>query len=346
MATWRKAEGGSGAVGGRRAPRLAAVCLLLVACCPVVTACQPARLAGREPPRGQTLRINVAGGFGYLPLLLMQERRLLERRVPGLSVEWKAIPTPEAVNEALASGVLDIATGSPTAALLAHERGVPARALAGVAELPLGLVSNRPNARTVRDLGSGDRIAVPALDSHEHMVVRVAALRELGDWQALDPLVVPRAHPEAFAALLARREVTAHVATTPYLDRELETPNLRRLLDGADVMGGPAMGVVAYTTPALRERQAALFGVFLEALREATALAERDVGEATRLLTAGDGSRFAPEALARYLDHPDLRFSTQVRGLPRLATFLHYTGQYQRIPTSRQELLFDDVSES
>jgi hypothetical protein len=35
-----------------------------------------------------------------------------------------------------------------------------------------------------------------------------------------------------------------------------------------------------------------------------------------------------------------------VRGLPRLAAFLSYTGQYQRIPTSRQELLFEDVSES
>jgi ABC-type nitrate/sulfonate/bicarbonate transport system substrate-binding protein len=323
--------------------QLVALCLLPAASCLLVTACQPARLTPREPPRGQVLRINLHRGIGYAPLLIMQSRRLLERRVPGLSVEWKAIPAAETIHEALASGGLDIATGSPTDFLAAREAALPARVLAGLAELPLALVSARPEVRSIRDLGPDDRIAVPTLGGQEHVILRMAALRELGDWQALDRLVVAKPHPDAFAALLARGEITAHMAIPPYLDQALESPGLRRLLDAADVLGGPTTMVVAYTTPALREGQATLVDVFREALGEATDLAARDPDATAKLLVDREGFQLPPATLARYLTRPGLTFSTRVRGLPRLATFLQVTGQLERAPTAWRDLAFDDA---
>lgn len=308
--------------------------------------CQPARLVSREPYRGQVLRVNFQRELGYAPLLLMQRQRRLEQRVPGVVVEWKSIQTAEAVAEALSTGTLDVGVGSTAAFLQARERGLPVRVLAGVAELPLGLTTNRLDARSLRDLGPGDRVAVPTLGGQEHSVLRLAALGELGDWQALDPLVVPRTHADAFGALLNRRALTAHVAVSPYLDRELETLKAHRLVDGAAVMGGPAMSVVAYATPAARERQSALIGVFLEVLRESSESAARDLGQTSDLLAELDGASLTTDALRRYLDRPGLTFSTRVRSLSRLATFMRHTGQLTAVPPTWEELAFAGVEGS
>ena len=317
--------------------------ILAAAACLLAAGCQPAKLVQREPYRGQVLRINLQRELGYLPLLLMQRQRRLEQRIPGLSVEWKSIATARAVAEALSTGTLDVGVGPVADFLVARERGVPVRILAGIAELPLGLVTNRLDARALHDLGPRDRVAVPTLGGQEHTVLRVAALRELGDWQAIDPLVVQRSHSEAFGALVDGREITAHVAISPYLERELETLSVRRLVEGATVMGGPPMSVIAYTTPTTRERQAALIGVFLEVLRASTESIPRNVDAAAELLADADGQRLTPSALQRYLDQPGLTFSTRAHGVSRLATFMRYTGQLAGVPDTWDELAFADT---
>ena len=320
--------------------------LVLLVLCLLAVGCQPAKLVQREPYRGQVLRINLQRELGYAPLLLMQRHRRVEQRVPGAVVEWKSIQTSEAVAEALSTGTLDIGVGSIASFLLARERGLPVRILAGISELPLGLTTNRLDARTLHDLGPRDRIAVPMLGGQEHTVLRMAALRELGDWRALDPLVVQRAHPDAFGALMNRRALTAHVAVSPYLERELESPDVRRLLDGVAVMGGPAMSVVAFTTPTVRARQSALIGVFLDALRESSEAAVGDVVQATDLLANLDGAGLTTADLRRYLDRPGLTFSMEVRGLSRLATFMRYTGQLTSVQATWDDLAFADATGS
>ena len=77
------------------------------------------------------MRINLYGTAAYAPLLVMRERHMLEEALPGLSVEWKVLPTPEDVNEAVRDGGLDLGVGPPPAFLLAREAGLPVRLLCG-----------------------------------------------------------------------------------------------------------------------------------------------------------------------------------------------------------------------
>ena len=326
------------------AAALARLAILLAAAATVVlVGCQPARMVGRAPPGGQVLRINLQSGIGYAPLLVMQSRRLLERRVPGLSVEWKTISQPDLISDALATGGLDVATGSPTAFLLGRERRVPARVLAGVSELPIAVVGSRADARGLRDLGSEDRVAVPSADSHERTILRMAALRELGDARALDRLIVARPHSEALLALMARREITAQVTVPPYLDQALDTPGVRRLVDGAEVVGGASPYVVAFTTPPARQDRPELFDAFLDALREADELIVGDPGGAARLLSEPGEPRQTAPVLADRLRRPDVIFSTNLRGITRVAEFLRHSGQLERTSAAWADLAFDDV---
>ena len=323
---------------------------LLLAVAAVLAGCQPARAVGRggESATGQVLRINIQAGLAHAPLLVMQSRRLLERRVPGLSIEWKTISQPDLVYDALASGGLDIATGSPTAFLLGRERGLSVRVLAGVSELPVTVISGRAGVRSLRDLGAEDRIAVPSPDSHERTILRMAALRELGDARALDRLIVSRPHVEALSALLAGRELAAQVLVPPVLDRALASPGVRRLVEGAEVIGGASPYLLAFSTTAARSERPELFAALVDALREADRLALEEPAETMRLqaegaLAEGEEPRPAAAATARGLDRGDVRFSTAVRGLTRVAEFLRHAGQLERSSTAWHDLVFDDV---
>ena len=275
--------------------------------------------------------MNLLSYAPYAPLLVMQERELVQRRVPRLSVEWKVIPNTETVHEALLTGGLDVAIETTTTFLRFRASGAPARALAAVAELPIGVVTNRPEVRSLRDLRSTDRIGVSDADSHEATILRMAALRELGDPWALDGLLVGTSAGKGFAALRTRRDVTALAAMTPYLDVAQDTTGFRRLDEPA---ARPAMTtLVAYTLPELLERRRPLIDAFVDALAEASTLVTTAPETLSTLLNETEELDLSPPTLAAYLRRPGVTYGTRLRGLTDLAGFLALTGQIQTAPT-------------
>jgi ABC-type nitrate/sulfonate/bicarbonate transport system substrate-binding protein len=207
----------------------------------------------------------------------------------------------------------------------------------------MGIVTSRPAVRSLSDLRWGDRVAIPADGGHEHVLLRMAALRELGDWAALDVLVAPR--PEAATSLdsLARGEVAAQVVSSPMLEQALARRGVRRLVDLGEVTGGPLASVVVYSTPAARERQSTLYRIFQEELRRAVDIVTQEPAESGRLVAEISGREGASESLRQALAHPGLRFGTDVRGLERLARFMRHTGQLTAAPSTWADLAFDDA---
>ena len=293
----------------------------------------------REPPRGLALRVNLLAYAPYAPLLVMQERRLIQQRVPRLSVEWKVIPSTQTLHEALLTGGLDVAIGTATTFLLFRASGVPVRALAAVSELPIGIVTNRPEARTLRDLRPTDRIGVLDADSHDATMLRMAALRELGDPRALDSQLVGMSEGEGLAALRARQVLAAQMMTTPYLDVAQDTPGLRRLDEA--VTRPATTTLLAYTLPDLRERRRPIFDAFVDALSEAATLVTAAPEALSKLVNETDELDLSPPTLAGYLRRPGVAYGTELRGLSGLAGFLSLTGQIQGPPPTWNDLTFE-----
>ena len=285
--------------------------------------------------------MNLLSYAPYAPLLVMKERGLVQQRVPRLSAEWKVIPRTETVHEALLTGGLDIAIGTATTFLLFRASGAPVSALAAISELPVGVVSNRPEARSLRDLRASDRIAVPDADSHEATMLRMAALRELGDPRALDGLLVGMAAGEGFAALRTRRELTAQAAMTPYLDLAQDTTGLRRLDDPTALP--PTTTLLAYTLQDLRERRRPIFDAFVDALTEAAALVADAPEGLAKLLSERDELDLSPPTLLAYLRRPGVAYGTRPRGLTGLAELLSLTGQLPGRPPPWSELTFEPM---
>ncbi len=309
-----------------------------------LAACQPARLVRRDPSRRLVLRVNLHGSAPYAPLLLMRERRLLESAVPGLSVEWKTIAGIDAVNEALREGGLDLAVGSIPSFLLAREAGLPARIVSGISALPCAILG-RAGLRSLAAIRADDPIAVPELDSLESTVLQLAALRELGDSEALASNLVTRAHVDVLPSLKLGKELAAHVTVTPFLELELEGNGPERLVDSRDLFGGLPTTALAYALPTLQERSGPLLAAFHETLADAARLAAVDPVASAHLLSESEELRIVPERLGSLLAGSGWQPGPRLVGISTVAELWRRTGRLKQPLSPWSELAFDGVRE-
>src|SRR5947199_4651419 len=260
------------------------------------------------PARAEMTEIAVAEqyGIGYLPLMLMEEKKLIEKHAKAAGVDvkvgWAKFAGGNVMNDALLSGSLQFASGGvgPLVTLWARTRGnLDVRSVGALNSMPLYLVTRNPNVKTISDFRDSERIALPAVKvSVQAVLLQMAAEQAFGAGQQnrLDPLTVTMSHPDAMQALLSgQSEIDAHFGSPPFQYQEVAKAGNHVVLNSYDVLGGPATFNVVWTTAKFRADNPKLYDAFVKALDEATAEINRD-------------KRGAAEAYLRICkdkDHPD-----------------------------------------
>src|SRR3954447_26033188 len=125
-----------------------------------MTAGLPASAQQSSPAEVQTVRIAQQFGISYLPLMVIQEQKLIERfaREAGLpepKVTWNQFSGGATMNDALISGSLDLASAgvAPMLTLWAKTRdSLEVKAVSALASLPSYLNSNNPSVKSIADL--------------------------------------------------------------------------------------------------------------------------------------------------------------------------------------------------
>src|SRR5581483_4919029 len=116
------------------------------------------------------LRVAMQYGLTYLPLMIMKEDALVEKHarrlgVEDLNVEWGRFASGSVMNDALLSGRLDIVPARVSAYLTLWSKtaGTPNAVigLCSLNSLPLFLNTRDPRIHELKDLSSGDKIALP-----------------------------------------------------------------------------------------------------------------------------------------------------------------------------------------
>src|SRR3569623_177761 len=174
---------------------------------------------GDAAPRG--VRIAKQFGISYLPLTVMEEKKLLEaegkKQGLDLSTEWLQFTGGPPMNEALVSGNLDFASGGvgPLVTIWARtQNNIKVKGIASLNSMPLYLNTITPNVKTIKDFTEKDRIALPAVRvSIQAVVLQMAAEKEFGAGQEhkLDSLTVSLSHPDGLAQMMSgKSEITGH----------------------------------------------------------------------------------------------------------------------------------------
>ena len=250
-----------------------------------------------------------------------------------MAVEWveQTDNRTGPIGEALVAGTLHVGAGGPAVFFQGWDRGFAWKTTGALCTMPLYLVANRPELRTLKDFGPGDTIALPAPGGNQHVFLQMAAAQELGDAHALDHLVVGMSHADAQAALLAGR-VAAHFGSPPFQYDELAQggPDFGVVVDTYTVMGGPHTFTMTWAMEDWATGNPGLFAVFVAALQEATAFIGDDPAAAARLYVEGEPSRLSPDEIQRQLRGEGIAFTTTPRGFLPYAAFCGNSGPSSR----------------
>jgi NitT/TauT family transport system substrate-binding protein len=302
------------------------------------------------PASAETAQLRIAQQFGvsYLPLIVAKERGLIEKAaekagIPAPKVEWLQLSGAAAMNEALISGSLDIATAgaAPMITTWAKTRGsANVIGVLALGNVPNVLTTTNPNVKSLKDFTEKDRIALPAVKiGFQPQVLQMAAEKELGQFDKLDSLTVSMAHPDATAALLSgNSEVTAHFTSPPFVQQQLKDPRVHKVLSSYDVLGGPHTFNVAYTTGSFASQNPKTVSAIIAGVEEATVWIRDNPAEAAKLYIQAEKSKLAPDFVEAIIRDPDILYTIVPEKVEAFADFQYRVGTIKVKPQSWKDL--------
>ena len=271
------------------------------------------------------VRISRQPGFVYLPAVLAEQRKLIEKhaKAAGLgdvTVEWVNLTSGAAGNDGLLSGNLDIVDSGSTNMLLINDRTRgDVKGLCGVGSTPMLLLTRNPDVKTLADFSGKDKIALPSVKvSSQAVLLQIAAKKAFGPEGAtrLDPLTVQLGHPDAVAALASpHNEINSHFSLPPFQQRELQNPAIRKVLNSYELVGEPVSNATLFARTAWYTRNPKLAAAICSAIDEATATITSDPLQAAKEYVAATNDKTPPETLVEIMKEPGTVFSTTPYGI-------------------------------
>jgi NitT/TauT family transport system substrate-binding protein len=293
------------------------------------------------PSRAEVSEVSISKGYGilYLPLIVMEDQKLLEKQAEkaGLgkvAVKWRVLDGGNVINDAMMAGSLDFAgTGAPAfVALWSKAKGIPKTAVIGISALSatsLYLNSNNPQIKGLADFKSGDKIALPGIKtSLSAVVLQMMAAKQFGieNYAQLDRMTVGLPHPEGLIALTSgRSEVTAHFTSPPFSYLELKDTKVHKVASSVDFIGNITLDVV-YAPKKFVDANPKITAAMLAALDEADAFIKNHRDEAADIFVRSSKTKISKEDVLVILGDPDTRFSTTPNKVKTFADFMHRAG--------------------
>jgi len=293
-------------------------------------------------------------GISYLPLMLMEEQKLIEKHAKAAGVDvkvgWAKFAGGNVMNDALLSSSLQFASGGvgPLVTLWARTKGnLDVKAVSAINSMPLFLNTRNPNVKTIRDFTEKDKIALPAVKvSIQAVTLQMAAEKAFGEGQQgkLDALTVSLSHPDAQVALLSgASEITAHFGSPPFQYQQLEKPGIHTVLNSYDVLGGPATFNVVWTTSKFRSENPRLYDAFVKALDEATAIINKDKKAAAEAYLRISKDKDTVADILAMLNDPAIVYTTTPQNVMKYVDFMNKIGSIKVKPESWKDLFFPNI---
>jgi NitT/TauT family transport system substrate-binding protein len=313
-------------------------------------------MAVSQQAAAQTKTVRLAKQFGisYLPLTVMEEKKLLEQHGKKLGLDlnsdWVKFTGGPPMNEAILSGNLDFASGGVGPLLTIWSRtqkNVGVKGVAAINAMPLYLNTINPNVKTIKDFTEKDRIALPAVKvSIQAVTLQMAAEKEFGKGQQgkLDALTVSMGHPDGMAQLMGgKSEITAHFTSAPFMYQELADSRVKLVLNSYDVLGGPHTFNSVWATSAFYKDNPKIIQAFLSALDESIDFIKKDPAGAAALWAKAENSKLPLAEIERMIRLPENEWTTTPKKIMDYAEFMSRTGMLPVKPASWRDIYFEDI---
>jgi len=321
----------------------------------IVGAALAAGVAGSGAARAEVSEIKVAQQYGisYLPLMLMEEGKLIEKHAKAagidLKVGWVKFAGGNVMNDAILSGDLAFASGgvAPLVTIWSRTKGsLDVKAVSAINSMPLYLNSRNPAVKTVKDFTDKDRIALPAVKSSiQAVTLQMAAEAAFGpgNFAKLDSLTVTRSHPDAQAALLGNTEINAHFSSPPFQYQQLRRNDIHTVLNSYDVLGGPATFNLVWTTQKFVTENPKVYAAFVKALEESIAQINGNKQAAAEAYLRISKDKDSVQEILAMLNDPKIVFTLTPQNMMKYVDFMVKVGTIKVKPDSWKDMFFPNA---
>ena len=294
-----------------------------------------------------------AGGFGFLPLHMMQKYNLIEKYAEEaalkVTVNWSNIGGPAVMNDALLSGSAHFISAGPPAFLILWDRtrsNVGVKSIAAISSIPMRLNARVAQLKSLDEITGSQKIAVTAVKvSIPSIIMQMYAEKKYGRDQVFrfDPSTVTMAHPDALIAVTSgNAEIVGHWASAPFDQRELKDPAIHTIMNSDDVMGGSTTFTMMSTTTRFQSENPKVTAAVLKALKQAQQMiAEDKRNAASVLLESMGGKGWSVDDLVAILDDPGTKYTLRPENVLKYGVFMNEIGSLKNKPASISDLFFD-----
>lgn len=281
---------------------------------------------------GPAKKITIAyqPGLGYAPLLIAKQEKSLENAVPGTSVEWRVLDSGAAIRDGVLSGDIQIGAGGIGPFLVGYDGGVEWKVVTAMDNMNLFLMAKDPNITSLKDLEGAGKIAMPAPDSIQAVIVRKGAAEQLGDASALDSQFVALGHPEGVQALIGD-QLDAHMTSPPFQGEE-EAQGARKILASYDLFGEHTFNSIFAPTD-VAACNPKFIAALIAAVTDANTMLTEDPTAASKVLVPEMGGATA-ESVEEQITSSDIKWTTTPQGFGVFAKFMHETELIKTIPNT------------
>jgi NitT/TauT family transport system substrate-binding protein len=325
----------------------------------VLSLCVAAALSAALPnARAETNEIRLARQFsmGYLQFNVMEHHKLLEKYaaqqgLKDLKITWLTFNGPNAMNDALISGSVDIVAGGVPGLLTLWDRtkgtAQEVRGISALSSQPFLMNTRKAEIKAITDLTDKDRVAVPAVKvSVQAVVLQMAAAKQFGekDYGKLDSLTVSMSPPDATIALMGgASEVTCVFSVPPYQYQQLQKDGIHTVLNSSDVLGGPHSFTVAWTSKKFHDGNPKLYAALVSALKEATETVSKDPRGAAAFWIKDVNSKMPLDFAAGIVGGKQVKWTMAPQSTMKFAAFMHRVGTLKNEPQAWRDLFFPEV---
>ena len=296
-----------------------------------------------------------AGGVGFLPLTVMEEKKLVEQEAEKMGLKLRAeyilLGGPAVVNDMLLAGASNYAPAGPPAFITLWDKtanNMKVKGVAAMTSIPMYLNTKAPHLKSLKDLTANDKIAITAVKvSIPAIIMQMAAIKEYGkaDYAHYDPYTVSLQHPEGVVALLSgKSEITAHFTSPPFHQRERRDPAVHTITTSNEIMGAPSTFTMLYAPTKFHDENPKAYLAVLKALQAAIDFINADKKAAADVfLKSDEGRGWKLDDLMEILNDPDVRFTTSPESVMTYANFMADVGSIKQRPAKWQDMFFPEI---
>jgi NitT/TauT family transport system substrate-binding protein len=323
---------------GRYAARVAA---LLTALALAVAGCggdDEEAGGGGDSPSGN-LTIAYQPGIGYAQLLIMREQKTLEKALPNMKIAYRELASGAAIRDGMLADEVQVGSGGVGPFLVGYDAGVGWKVLSALNQMDLWLMSRKGGPQSLEEF-KGKKIAMPAPDSIQAIVLRKAAQEELGDPKALDSSIVAMPHPDALQALTSG-QLDGHLTSPPFQFQE-EDDGAKKILGSFDYFDEHTFNSV-FVREEYHDDNPEVMDALYKGIQDATTMIQEQPAEAAKLVAKASGTEASAKDFEEWMTREGVTYNTEPQGFIAFAEFMKEIGLIKEVPESWEDLVFDNL---